>query len=207
MLRHAQAPALDPRSPRQRHQLSRWPVQGESQSDPCGVGGITQACFLYGCGVEVGYPSAHSAHDSAIEVFVEKIPDRAHEGVGDWRLVSNRWRRLLKKSLWCLLVPVGASPFRGVPVGGMHRACPGCSDNRLWFHRLARGTEKVVLANLFRSRAFPKGMDHAVKRNTGAGDAPCTLWGTDQKIRQIGIGVHGVVEVTGHQCSMDTLSK
>lgn len=33
-------------------------------------------------------------------------------------------------------------------------------------------------------------MDHTVKGDTSAGDTPGALWGAEQKIRQIDIGVH-----------------
>jgi hypothetical protein len=46
---------------------------------------LQKICFLYSPGVEIRYSSAHSAHDSPVEVFVEKILDPAHEGVSNWR--------------------------------------------------------------------------------------------------------------------------
>jgi hypothetical protein len=35
---------------------------------------------------------AHAPHDPAVEILVEKILNRAHAGVGDWRFVVNRWQ-------------------------------------------------------------------------------------------------------------------
>ena len=55
---------------------------------------------------------------------------------------------------------------------------------------LRQGERRKVLANFFRRRAFPEGMDHAVKGYTGAGDPPGSLCGTDQQIRKIKIGLH-----------------
>ena len=49
------------------------------------------------------------------------------------------------------------------------------------FIDLRQGKRRKVLANFFRRRAFPEGMDHAVKGHTTAGDTPGSLWGTDQK--------------------------
>jgi predicted RNase H-like HicB family nuclease len=37
--------------------------------------------------------------EALARVFVEKILDPAHEGVGDWRLDSSCWRSLLRNSL------------------------------------------------------------------------------------------------------------
>jgi len=55
---------------------------------------------------------------------------------------------------------------------------------------LGQGERRKVLANFLRCRAFPEGMDHAVKGHTGAGDTPGSLWGTGQQIRKIKIGLH-----------------
>ena len=75
------------------------PALGGCPSKDGGVGGLEEICSLYSPGIEVRYSSAHSAHDSPVEVFVEKILDPAHEGVGDWRLDSSCWRSLLRNSL------------------------------------------------------------------------------------------------------------
>jgi hypothetical protein len=63
------------------------------------VGGFREICFLYSGGIEIGYSSAHSAHDSPVEILIKEILDPAHEGVGDWRLDSSCRRSLLRKSL------------------------------------------------------------------------------------------------------------
>jgi hypothetical protein len=73
--------------------LSRCPIKDR------GVGGFREIGFLYSGGIEIRYSSAHSAHDSPVEVFVKEILDPAHEGVGDWRLDSSCCRSLLRKSL------------------------------------------------------------------------------------------------------------
>jgi hypothetical protein len=58
------------------------------------------------------------------------------------------------------------------------------------FIDLRQGERRKVLTNFFRRRAFPEGMDHAVKGHTGADDTPGSLWGTDQPIRKIKIRLH-----------------
>ena len=55
---------------------------------------------------------------------------------------------------------------------------------------LRQGERRKVLANFFRRRAFPEGMDDAVKGHTSAGDTPGSLWGTGQQIRKIKSGLH-----------------
>ena len=61
------------------------------------------------------------------------------------------------------------------------------------FVDLRQGKRRKVLANFFRRRAFPEGMDDAVKGHTSAGDTPGSLWGTDQQIRKIKIGFIGAI--------------
>ena len=58
------------------------------------------------------------------------------------------------------------------------------------FIDLRQGKRRKVLANFFRRRAFPEGMDDAVKGHTTAGDTPGSLWGTGQQIRKIKSRLH-----------------
>ena len=39
-----------------------------------------------------------------------------------------------------------------------------------------------VLADLFRRRSIPEGVDHAVERDPGTSNSPCTLWSAEEKI-------------------------
>jgi hypothetical protein len=72
--------------------LSRCPIKDS------GVGGFREVYFLYSPGIEIRDSSADAANNSPVEVFVEKIFDPAHAGVGDWRLDSSCWRSLLRNS-------------------------------------------------------------------------------------------------------------
>ena len=75
------------------------PALGRCPIKDGGIGRLGEICFLYSPGVEVRDSSAHSAHDSPVEVFVEKVLDLAHEGMNAWRLDISRLRSLLKNSL------------------------------------------------------------------------------------------------------------
>ena len=39
-----------------------------------------------------------------------------------------------------------------------------------------------ILADLFRRRSLPEGVDHAVERNPGISNSPCPVWGAEEKI-------------------------
>ncbi len=39
-----------------------------------------------------------------------------------------------------------------------------------------------ILADLFRRRSLPKGVDHAVERDPGINNSPCPVWGAEEKI-------------------------